>query len=517
VPQPGVKDYKRLEYIFELNTVSMTELYDLYGRIITPGPNGLVEVISCYYLNEHRIVGLFMWNKQTGQVICNEKNWQVKKIRYCKSCNAIVPVGDVCPVCSSKSFKYRTADTEYLAEDIITVFNPYEVDAEEIPSNAEIKTFESASGTKTAVGTSVFATAGTEIPAYKITQLPFVPRPCVTMVDSIYGISQVRMLLEQQDGANKTLTKAIDKTLKSGAVVTKPDKIKLNDKDETFKILSVRSYEEAQQVQTKQIVADTSQDLAIAAMLYDSAKSSSGITDSFQGKRDTTATSGIAKQYQVAQSAGRIESTRIMKHAAYAGVYELVLKYLLAFSDKKRTFVRVLPNGEEQQEEWSKYMFLDKDANGAIFYRDDFEFDSDPASALSQDRQAMWSETVNNFVQGTFGNPADGRVIELFWNIMAQHGYPLAKTVLAGIKDNNKHIPAEMEKAIMSNPQMMQMISQMLSQNQGPGGARPNSGPEGNGATHAANVERTNLRNKTFTENEKTPVVSAQSASAGGV
>ena len=28
------------------------------------------------------------------------------------------------------------------------------------------------------------------------------------------------------------------------------------------------------------------------------------------------------------------------------------------------------------------------------------------------------------------------------------------------------------------------------------GGARPNSGPEGNGATHADNVERTNERNR---------------------
>ena len=30
----------------------------------------------------------------------------------------------------------------------------------------------------------------------------------------------------------------------------------------------------------------------------------------------------------------------------------------------------------------------------------------------------------------------------------------------------------------------------------GRGGARPNSGPDGNGATHAANVERTNERNR---------------------
>ena len=35
-----------------------------------------------------------------------------------------------------------------------------------------------------------------------------------------------------------------------------------------------------------------------------------------------------------------------------------------------------------------------------------------------------------------------------------------------------------------------------MSGGSGQGGARPNSGPDGNGATHAANVTRTNARNQ---------------------
>ena len=135
-----------------------------------------------------------------------------------------------------------------------------------------------------------------------------------------------------QDAANKTLTKAFDKTMKSGAVVTKPQKMKIGDSDETYKVYGVRTAEEAQMVQAKQITADTSQDLLMASLLYESARASSGVTESFQGKTDSTATSGKAKQFAAAQSAGRIESLRVMKAAAYAGVYELVFKYLLAFS-----------------------------------------------------------------------------------------------------------------------------------------------------------------------------------------
>jgi hypothetical protein len=392
---------------------------------------------------------------------------------------------------------------EILDEDLMEIYNPYDVG--ETDDDTKQNQYQA----------RVFLTAGTEIPYYHVRQLPFVPRPAVSSMDSIYGIGEPFINLETQDMANKTLTKAVDKTLKSGAVVTKPEKMKINDNDESFKIFGVRTAEEAQMVQAKQIMADTTQDITIAQMMYESAKSSSGVTDSFQGKKDTTATSGKAKQYAAAMTAGRIESLRIMKAAAFAGVYELMLKYLLAFSDEKRRFVKILPDGNKQELSWNKYMFLDKDRYGNIYYRDDFVFDSDPASTLSQNRVQMWQETQDKFVQGAIGNPADPRTLKLFWNIMDQYQYPLAKTVIAGIEDNEQHLPAEIEQAIMQNPQIMQVIQQMLTENaDGRGGARPNSGPDGNGATHAANVERTNERNRA---SNRDAALSGQQLSGGAL
>ena len=64
-------------------------------------------------------------------------------------------------------------------------------------------------------------------------------------------------------------------------------------------------------------------------------------------------------------------------------LYELLLKYLLAFSDEPVSFVRTLPDGTQEELEWNKYMFLDKDKNGAIYYKDDFEFSTDPAATLT--------------------------------------------------------------------------------------------------------------------------------------
>lgn len=489
VPQPGVSDYRQLEYIFERKEISLTRIWDLYHRRIIPteANTNVIEVISCYYLNKDRVVGLFMYAPHSRQVICNEEDWQIRKLRTCTVCGTVNPTGDTCRNCGSKTFKYENATEEILENDLEEIYNPYDVG--ETDDESEKEHYKS----------RVFLTVGTKIPFYKITQLPFIPRPAISSLDNIYGTSEVKVTLESQDAINKLLTKALEKTMKSGTILTKPEKLKIGDSDDTIKVLSVRTTEEAAMVQSRPVVADTSQDLVMAATLYESGKASSGVTESFQGAKDSSATSGKAKQYAAVMTAGRIESLRVMKSAAFAGLYELVLKYLLAFSDEPRKFVRVLPNGSQKEEVWNKYMFLDKDKYGNIYYRDDLRFDSDPASTLSQNRAQMWQETQDKFVQGAFGNPADPRVLELFWNIMDSLQYPLAKVVLAGIKENSQHLPPEVEQMIMNNPELQALIAQTLqSSGEQRGGARPNSGPVGNGATHASNVERTNERNRSL-------------------
>lgn len=505
IPQPGVEDYHQLEYIFERDYLSLSRIYDLYGRNITPTSQNtnVVEVISCYYLNENRIVGLFMWAADTLQVICNEHDWQIRKVRKCKKCGTINPEGTECRLCGNKTFKYENANSEILEETLYEIYNPYDVG--ETTDVKEKDRFEQ----------RVFLEAGTEVPFYRIDQLPFIPRPAVSSIDSIYGISEVGIILDMQDAINKVLTKSIDKTLKSGLILTKPQKIKLSNMDDTIKVLGVRTSEEASMVQPKQITADTSQDIIMASILYDSGKQASGVTDSFQGQKDSSAISGKAKQFSAMQTAGRIESLRVMKAAAFSGVYELVLKYLLAFSDEPRKFCKTLPDGTKEEQTWNKYMFLEKDKYGQLYYRDDFKFDSDPASTLSQNRVQMWQETLDKFTMGTFGDPADPRTLKMFWNIMDELQYPLAKIVLAGIADNEMHLPAEIEQMIMANPQVLQMILSQLQGNSGSGGARPNSGPAGNGATQAANIERTNTRNRAT---NKSIITNGQqgSANAGG-
>ena len=504
VPEPACTNYRLMNYIFEKQQVSLARIWDIYHRLVIPVETGnnTATVISYYYKNKNGIIGRFMYAEHSRQVISWDEDWQIRKVRRCTACDTINPTGDTCRVCGGKSFRYKNATEEVLEEDLYVLRNPY----------ADGETTDPTQNAKK----ELFAKAGTKIPFYQVRVLPFVPRLSVSSLDTLYGVSEVSILLDMQDSVNKILTKVEDKVLKSGTILTKPDKIKLNDKDETFKVLGVRSADEAAMVQVKQALADVSQDIAAAQLFYESARASSGVTQSYQGNKDSTATSGKAKEIAALQSAGRLESLRVMKSAAFAGVYEVILKYLLAFSDETRKFVKVFPDGSEEEQLWSKYMFLRKDKHDNIYYVDDFAFSTDPAATLSNNRVQMWQETLQQFTMGTFGNPADPRTLELYWNVMVQQQYPLARFALAGIKENSAHIPQEMEQAILQNPAVLQNVEQNMEATQdNRGGARPNSGPEGNGATHRANVERTNSRNSAATE--RTSVQQQAQLSGGNI
>lgn len=499
IPEPGCKDYRLMNYCFEKSNMSIARIYDVFGRLVNPTEdNTTVEVISYYYKNENGIIGRFMYTLASHQVIAWDEDWQIRKIRKCSYCGAVNPLNEHCYNCGHEKFKYENATMEVLEESLMRLHNPYEEGKSDDPTdNAQ---------------SEVFLEAGTEIPFYHVRQLPFVPRVSISSLDTIYGVSEVSVLLDMQDSVNKILTKVEDKILKSGAVITKPDRMKINDTDESFKVMGVKSAEEAAMVQAKQILADVSQDIAGAQLFYESARASSGITESYQGKVDNTATSGKAKEISTMQTAGRLESLRVMKSAAFAGVYELMFKYLLAFSDETRKFVKVLPDGQKEEMLWNKYMFLRKDKHGNIYYADDFAFSTDPAATLSNNRVQMWQETLQQFTMGTMGNPQDPRALELYWNIMEQMQYPLAKFVLAGIKASSEHLPPDLEQALIQSPDVLATATALVNgQGEQRGGARPNSGPEGNGMTHAANVDKTNMRNSMMTQDMSGPQMTQMS------
>ena len=132
----------------------------------------------------------------------------------------------------------------------------------------------------------------------------------------------------------------------------------------------------------------------------------------------------MAKEFQAAQSAGRLESKRVMKAAAYAELFELMFKFQLAYSDEPRSVSYRDHKGDVVYETFNRYDFLKQDADGAWYWNDDFLFSVDSNEALEQNRTAMWQETRMNLQSGAFGNPTEIETLILFWSKMEELHYP---------------------------------------------------------------------------------------------
>ena len=438
-PQPGITDIHEAEYIFVKDLVSVKKLKDLYGVEVPDGPDykGMNTMITVYYYNKYGYVSRFAWIENTEIIVLDQEDFELRQIKVCKECGTPLHSNHICELCGSDKHTYVTMEDETLAEDIIKG-DPGVEGSEEI-----------------------LAKQGTAIPYYKIKELPFVLRKNISDDTSLYGISDIDLLESNQISMNKILTKMEENVLKAGSFVTKPKGVNIPNNDETLKIVTVADPNQMKAFSVQAVQANMQQDNILQESFYQMGRDSLGITDSYQGKRDTTAESGKAKQVAAAQAAGRMESKRRMKDAAYADLYKLMFKFLLAYCDETRTYARMKPNGEYVKGRFSRYNYLDGEP-GNVYYNDRFLFSVDDASTLATNRTAMWQETTNNFASGTFGNPADPQTLMLYWNMMKGLNYPLAKHALASLAERAQQLPYELQQAIMQNPEILKAVQQLV-------------------------------------------------------
>lgn len=442
-PQPGIIDIKEAEYVFVEDLVSIKKIKRVYGVDVPEGGEFINKniLITVYYINDKGHLSRYGWIKNTDVVVFDEEDYEIRKIKVCKECETPAHNRDKCHVCGSEKFKYISMEYETLKEDII------KGDVGE--SGSEI----------------VLAKAGTKIPYYKIGVIPIVARKNISDDTSLYGISDIDLLESNQISMNKILTKMEENVLKAGSFVTKPKGVNIPNTDETLKIVTVTDPNQMKAFSVQTVQANMQQDNILQEQFYQMGRDSLGITDSYQGKRDTTAESGKAKQVSAAQAAGRMESKRRMKDAAYADLYALMFKFLLAYCDETRTYARMKPNGEYVKGSFSRYNYLDGEP-GNVYYNDRFLFSVDDASTLMTNRSAMWQETTNNLVSGALGNPADPQTLLLYWNMMKGLNYPLAKHALSSLAERTQQLPYELQQAIMNNPEILKAV-QMVVQNPG--------------------------------------------------
>lgn len=302
----------------------------------------------------------------------------------------------------------------------------------------------------------------TKIPFYRPDVFPVVLQKSVSVYGQLLGNSDVDVIEDQQNTTNRMEKKIIDRLVKTGTRITLPAKATLRTDPVDGERWFLDSPADKAMIDVYQFSGDLQYELTYLATVYEEARQILGITDSFQGRTDPTATSGKAKEFSAAQAAGRLESKRTMKQAAYAQLFELMFKFWLAYSDEPRPISYKDNEGNTVYEEISRYDFLKQDKDGQYYWEDQFLFGCDDSAPLASNREAMWQETRMNLQTGAFGDPSSTETLILFWSKMEELHYPGAGETKKYLE---KRLQQEQQRAAQA--QQMQIQLQLLAmQNQ---------------------------------------------------
>jgi hypothetical protein len=489
IPQDGIlTGVEDMDYIFVVLPQTKEYIKSKYGVSVykeseeQPDIRGgttadeLVTQITCYFRNDKGGIGKFSWAGDT--VLEDLDNYQARRIKRCVKCGAIEPMDApdtlppkdydpdreeieylkrtkprkdsgkvVCPYCGSSKWEEDDNDFEELSAPLTlsngTVIPPFE-------------TWDEDTGEIDELGQPVVYhhVEPKRIPYYCPKVYPVIPIKNTSMYGKFLGGSDIDILAYQQNTTNRLSAKIADKLYKSGSYITLPVDAKIQESGEDSKVIRIKQPSEREYIGVYDMEGNIQQDMAYLDHVYEEARQMIGVTDSFQGRNDPTATSGKAKEFAAAQSAGRLESKRVMRDWAWSELFRLMFMFKLAYADEPRPVVSHDSNGDVTYKEFNRYDFLRQDDAGNYYWVDDFIFSCDVTAPLANNREAMWQETRLNFQQGTFGPPQDLESLIMFWTKMAELHYP-------GAEDTRDEMRRRLEQQLMQQQMMMQQQMQI--------------------------------------------------------
>ena len=453
VGQPKIYEIEDMEYCFVRFETTKDDIVRRYGVSYdtvdeTESEDGADDdatatLIVCYYKDEDDKVCEFIWSADT--VLLDISDYYSRKRQVCGSCGERK---GVC-LCDEPKFELKTEEFETLTRDIPLSDGTFIPAMSPVVKDGQIVTeFEKRSlldelgnvvldefGLPILTDVPVPKLEPTKIPFYRPRILPIVIRRNISDEDSLWGQSDCEAIRHQQQGINKAESRIMEKLIGAGVFPMVPENFKMDLDNSVFKKVFRTNPNNYKLFGRLDLQVDISRDVAEAERLYDHAKRILGISDSFQGQYDPSAQSGKAKQVQVAQSAGRLDSKRRMKNAAYADIDKIIFEFYLAYADEPRNASYIDPFGFSQNLSFNRYEFLVAKDNGKYEYDDGFLFSTDASADIERQRDFLWSENRANFQQGAYGDPALPQTQLIFWLNMEKAHYPFAHDNVERLKD----------------------------------------------------------------------------------
>lgn len=461
VPQPGLYRLEEMDYVFVIYSTTREDVVRQYG--ISPRraedtskepersrDDDTVDVVICWYRDERDNICQYAFS---GEVeLADITDYYSRKIRRCRRCGR---KEGIC-ICRNPQIEAYNSEYEELDRDVplsdgktipalSTVYRDGKVVTKKrlVPaaSTPDVSPAVPLPGEEASAG----STAGlalpemveveepelrpTRLPWYKPRSFPVVLRRNVSKEGSVYGQSDCETIRPQQLEINKILHRMHQKVMSGTRFPFKPeDSNFVMDNSIHTHVLNLKPNESPNQYGVIDTTYNPQADLLLIEEQYETAKKILGITASYQGQADATARSGVAKQLQVTQSAGRLESKRSLKNAAYADIDRAIFELYLAFADEPRPATYKDEMGRLHNETFSRYDFIERDMEtGQYYYNDRFLFSAEPTNTVENQREMLWQINQSNLAAGTYGNPQEPETLLRYWQQQEKAHYPDAK------------------------------------------------------------------------------------------
>lgn len=475
-PQPKIFNVQDMEYCFVEFDTTKEEIVRKYGVPFVVAEDAANEdgddedtatLYVCFYKNDDGKVCEYVWAGDTE--LLDIDDFYARKRKVCTKCGKRE---GLC-TCEKPKYKLQSEDFEELDHDIVVngevyipmesdvirdgevVYDAYESQAVSPMGVPQFSADESGNLVPLIETIKVPKKEPTKLPFYRPNLLPIVIRKNTSQEDSLLGQSDCEFIRPQQQSINKIESRIMDKLLKAGVVSTVPD--------DYVGVITDGIFDRAIKLKQGQenlfgridLQVSINGDIAESERLYDHAKRILGISDSFQGQHDASAASGVAKQIQVNQSSGRLESKRRMKNHAYACLYEIIFQLYLAYADEPRPVSYKDAIGKVHNTEFNRYAFIERDEAGEYYYNDNYLFAADNASDVEQYRQYLWEKNLALFSSGAFGDPAAVETKLTYWRQMERAHYPFAHDMVEEIEEQMR---SQMQQLAAQNAAMSREI-----------------------------------------------------------
>ena len=411
--------------------------------------DGLVTLYTVYYRNDDNSIGKISW---VGETLLEDiEDFQARIVRRCENCGAVLrPNDDFCPRCGEK----KARETKEETEEIWTEKGISTELGNQIPGR-----------TLTRDEMDLPKVQPTELPFYKPDVFPLFLQRNVSLFGKLLGDSDVDKIEDQQNTISRIETKMIDRLVKAGTRITLPDRADFRVDPEDGEKWYIGNAADKAMIGVYNFTGDLQWEMQYIAQVYEEAKRILGITDSYMGRPDQTAQSGVAKQFAAQQSAGRLESKRVLKEAAYAELFRRIVQLKVAYADEPRPIVAEDNRGQAKYEQFDRYDFYERDETGAwhcILDDDRFLFSCDVSAPLAANRPQMWQDLFQMLSTGAFGPPDDPQTLLMYWTEMELQHYPYAADAREFVEERIRQ--AQEQQAAAAEAQRQEAEAERLRQ-----------------------------------------------------